>query len=546
MPFNLIHDKWIPVRRKSGEHCLIEPWKITDKLASDPFIALDAPRPDFNGALIQFLIGLVQTTMAPPDEFEWRKLLNEPPSPESLKDAFSKYQDAFNLDGEGKRFMQETELDDGEEKMIHQLLIDYPGDSPIDENRDHFIKRIVNQRYCSSCCATAIYTHQILAISGGRGHLASIRKLGPLTTIVNSNQDLWRTISLNIWSNEIANRLLLSGNHSKHQATDIFPWTSPLSHFYADDGPKIFSSRMHPTFMFWATPRRILMDFNDVSTGSCDLCATDSSRLIRRYWRKPNGAKFEGVWKYQLSPFEQNSDEIKCVKTESGCTSYRHWLGLVQQMRTKSRISHPAPMVFAFLNSDRCEETSAYSLTGFGHQVDGDRSGVANGWYEGTMPLFSIPESIKGDFEFSVEGMIMSAIKIADNTKDATKQALFGRIKGMKKSGFAEWKINTQVKGSTTWVQSIGDAFWQNTESDFYESLRQLRTALSDEEKRIDLMKSWHRILKVESERLFDLFVEGNNIEDKDPRCIVLARKELRANNNHKDILGALQIPKTI
>jgi len=341
----------------------------------------------------------------------------------------------------------------------------------------------------------------------------------------------------------MANRLNLSGDHTMKQDTEFFPWLSSLSDFDKGDGSKIFSSDMHPTFMFWATPRRVLLDFTDTSAGRCDLCSSEAAVLTHRYSRKPNGAKHEGVWKYQLSPFEQNGDEIKCVKTEPSCTSYRHWLGLVQQLKRKNKIIHPAPMVFAFLNSDRYEATMTYSLNGFGHQVDGDRSGVANGWYEGTMPLFSIPQNIKELFEQNVEGMIIAATQIADSTKDAVKRALFARIKDINKSGFAKWEINTQAKGNATWIQSIADAFWQNTERDFYESLATLRAILPDETRRIDLMKSWHRVIKAESERLFDLNVEGSSISDKDPRCIVLARKHLRAENNNKDIIGALHIP---
>ena len=47
MSFNLIHENWIPVRREDGGQVLIAPWQITEKL--NPIMALDAPRPGFNG-----------------------------------------------------------------------------------------------------------------------------------------------------------------------------------------------------------------------------------------------------------------------------------------------------------------------------------------------------------------------------------------------------------------------------------------------------------------------------------------------------------------
>ena len=55
---NLLHDPWMPVRDVAGARC----W-ITPEQWSDPrWRAFDADRPDFNGALMQFAIGLLQTT----------------------------------------------------------------------------------------------------------------------------------------------------------------------------------------------------------------------------------------------------------------------------------------------------------------------------------------------------------------------------------------------------------------------------------------------------------------------------------------------------
>ncbi len=57
MTFNLLTTPWLPVRRADGASELIIPDRLTVNPAN-PIVALDAPRPDFNGALVQFLIGL--------------------------------------------------------------------------------------------------------------------------------------------------------------------------------------------------------------------------------------------------------------------------------------------------------------------------------------------------------------------------------------------------------------------------------------------------------------------------------------------------------
>ena len=85
---NLITDAWIPVRSQSGVFKLISPLDLTD--ANDPAIQLDAVRPDFNGALAQFLIGLLYTLMPPKDDEVWEDMLFSPPSRTVLEAAFLK------------------------------------------------------------------------------------------------------------------------------------------------------------------------------------------------------------------------------------------------------------------------------------------------------------------------------------------------------------------------------------------------------------------------------------------------------------------------
>ena len=94
--FNLLFDSWIPVKtREGGNKSLIKAYEIVQK----DIIGLDAPRADFNGALMQFLIGLLQTVLAPKNPREWRTLFNQPPSEEDLKGTFEEIKDAFYLDG---------------------------------------------------------------------------------------------------------------------------------------------------------------------------------------------------------------------------------------------------------------------------------------------------------------------------------------------------------------------------------------------------------------------------------------------------------------
>ena len=99
-----------------------------DHRGTEPAVRLDAPRPDFNGALIQFLIGLAQTAIPPGDNRDWRRRFKTPPPPDELKTAFAPYAHAFNFDGEGPRFMQDYDLDEGVENSVDRLLMEMPGE----------------------------------------------------------------------------------------------------------------------------------------------------------------------------------------------------------------------------------------------------------------------------------------------------------------------------------------------------------------------------------------------------------------------------------
>ncbi|EQD59749.1 CRISPR-associated protein Cse1, partial [mine drainage metagenome] len=91
---NLINDAWIPARRADGTTEKIEPWRLTDHIGTgkSPIIAVASPRPDFDGALTQFLIGLLQTTCTPETESAWWDWRESPPSSSTLRKRFASIQ----------------------------------------------------------------------------------------------------------------------------------------------------------------------------------------------------------------------------------------------------------------------------------------------------------------------------------------------------------------------------------------------------------------------------------------------------------------------
>ena len=129
MPFNLIADPWLPVRRLSGGREWIAPSGLTSHFTDDPIVALDFPRPDWNAAVTELLIGLLATVMAPEDTTAWADLWETPPTPEALAEKLATVRFAFNLDGDGPRCFQDFDpLSNLELKPVAALLIDAAGE----------------------------------------------------------------------------------------------------------------------------------------------------------------------------------------------------------------------------------------------------------------------------------------------------------------------------------------------------------------------------------------------------------------------------------
>lgn len=222
--FNLIHAPWLPVRRRSDAVEFIPPWRITDLDDGDPFVALAWPRPDFNGAAHEFLIGLLSTAAAPVDEGGWEDWWRAPPAPDILKDRFDVVAHAFELDGPGARFLQDLDpLEGAEDKEVSALLIDAPGKQTLRNNADLFVKRGGTAVLGRAAAAMALFTMNAYAPEGGRGHRVSLRGGGPLTTLVIANDTLWGRLWPNVETAEQIRRRATDSALADDTET-VFPW----------------------------------------------------------------------------------------------------------------------------------------------------------------------------------------------------------------------------------------------------------------------------------------------------------------------------------
>jgi len=551
MQFNLIDERWIPVKRRDGTATMIAPWEVADRFADNPVVALNAPRPDFNGALIQFLIGLVQTVAAPKNGAEWQKKLMEPPTSDELHTVFATVRHAFELGGDGPRFMQDFDELAVKQGDIGGLLIDMPGESTTKKNTDHFVKRNTVAGMCPSCCSIALFTMQTNAPSGGQGNRVSLRGGGPLSTLVVGDvqhETLWQLI----WLNVLAQKAFLNicGNANLTTDSARFPWLAATRTSEKEDGvsqPNDF----HPSLMYWGMPRRIRLNVDNTMLGMCDVCGVSPVALIHQYQQKNFGMNFTGAWLHPLSPYNTNNGgEPLPIHPQPGGVTYRHWLGLVHQDSDDNKM--PARIVNEFINN-RHRKDWRFRLWAFGYDM---KNMNARCWYESRMPLLYIDASIRDDYQQYVASAIKAAVLVGENLRIALKNSIHGepeldsvtkkikwKYKDIKKLPADEEKRRAKILFETkekTALVSVESFFWQNTESQFFSLLNGIKESLETGGNQLKYMNDWLESLCNEAQRLFDIYAGGGAIEDSDPKRVVIARSEMTKFNRSNRVRGFL------
>ena len=501
---NLITDPWIPVIRKDGPDKIM-PWQTAE--TENPVIEINAPRPDFQGALYQFLIGLLQTCFAPEDEDAWKECWEKIPAPDELKAAFEKVKDAFELDNpDGPAFLQDYDLMDGEHKKIAALLIEAPGGKTLKDNLDHFVKRDQINRLCSSCTATALFTLQTNAPSGGSGHRVGLRGGGPLTTLIVSKTtaaSLWKKLWLNVLDQEE-----IPG--AEPMESSVMPWLG-ATHLSEKKGAITTPSDVHALQMYWGMPRRIRLVKNEGS-GKCDLCGEQATSLYKGYRTKKHGINYDGPWVHPLTPYRFDPKKKNfplSLKGQKGGLGYRHWLGLALQ---DAEMGDKAATIVQVFNDERGRSlfnSHSASLWCFGYDMDNMK---ARCWYDSRFPIFALNDRQRINLVDWAGELIRAAREVVKILRSEVKSAWFHRP--------------GDVKGD---MSIIDQQFWQVTEPDFYQLLDKL-AKLTDETRMAppEIYLSWFQTLEKSVFQIFEKATLESTPEHLDLKRIIYAQQTLR------------------
>ncbi len=524
---NLIRDPWIPICRKNGVREKITPWQITEGFGTDREITdLAAVRPDFNGANVQFLIGLLQTVCAPKSNSEWRKWLNEPPVPETLREKFKTVEHAFNLDGDGPRFMQEHISKESTQKYIEMILLGNPQENTRKKNTDFFIKRNRSKILCGNCIASALFSLQLNAPANGYFR-SGIRFGGPVTSIIKKRQSkgslLWETCWLNV-INE--NYFQSYDSMQLDKPEDTFPWmTNKIK-------KTVTIQDIHPYQVYWGMPRRLYIDFKNVNNKSCDICAEEKNKVLysESFFEDTYGVSYEGIFPHPLSPVQFNKDNMPfpiSVESIRGQLGYRHWIGFVVNNNNSDNKGVPA----AVIAKQTQLLSEALVLQSFGYCM---KKMNVLGWQESLMPVFYFEDKNHDTlFRAKILAFVTVAKLINDLIVENVTAAKYKREKEKKRMSK---KIETIVAGK----------FWQETESEFYHQMSLLRDDIIKGGNGLIVCQTWHGYLVKTAETIFNDTSQADLLDLVDARRISKAWNDLRRGLYSKKIMTEiLGLPQT-
>jgi CRISPR system Cascade subunit CasA len=510
MPINLIEDRWLPVRRRSGARDWIAPTGIT-VVADDPATALDFPRPDWNAAVAEFLIGLLAAALHPGDVDEWADRWREPPSPDDLTAALAPLAFAFNLDGEGPRAFQDLDsLENAEGKPVASLLIEAPGENTIKKNSDLFIKRGLVEALSPSYAAAALITLQTYAPSGGAGHRTSLRGGGPLTTLVSPrgvhgvSSSLWATL----WSNvpEVEFDALPPPNAPMAEWARVFPWLAPTL-TSEKSGTAVIPGDASPLLVFFANPRRIRLEFTAAGDETCALDGPADDLLVREYRTQNYGANYTG-WLHSLSPYRDDPKSGKLpLHPRAGPSSWRDWLGWWGFDGKEPEVLRLWVIRARALGLSAIE--AEVSVVGF--DMDNMK---ARAWLEQSIPWIDASEEA---IRAGIGAFVKGAQEAASALRFQAKIAIYGQGQGL--GAKRSWRLPDTVPRDA--MSELADSLWAHTERRFRAVVRELAADPSASRK---LRESFLPVLRATALRLFDDAVDMDGLFDKDAHRLVVAR----------------------
>jgi CRISPR system Cascade subunit CasA len=531
-PFNLLTYQWLPVRRARAKGAIdwISPAQLTGESEGGPVVAFAWPRPDFDLASHEFMIGLLAVACPPQDERDWLRRFHHLPSQDELAAAFAPYESAFFLDGDGPRFLQDFDEIVGKTLPPGFLFMDSPGDNAIEKNRDLLVKRNRVSVLSRPAAAIALYVVQQFAKADGRGLKTSMRGGGPLVTLTRASgfTTLWQEVWLNVPPAEDLSRV---------DRRQIFPWLGSIGHLKDRD---VSVTDMCEAHAFFGMPRRFRLDFESNDQDRACSITGKVDKAILTGVRRAQGLNYR-IFEHYLSPYKAKIEEDK---RSSALTSpdyhlgYRDWLGLVYQGRSKFKAARAFVQAKKRLLDLEDDELIGQTLLLCGGYSTKKAAAVA--FVEVEMPVHLVrDESLARRLEEFTAILVESTNKVGEMLRFALKIAFYGRKDHKKAVGPLgalplpeQWRLDAapKDKDSPILLEAPRERLWTETEEEFHRLLDEAIRALDnkdDEDPGKPLREKWRETLRKTALAIFDDAAPLDAFGEVDPERIVGARKML-------------------
>lgn len=377
----------------------------------------DWPRADLNVACLELLIGLVALADPPADPEEWEE--RRAPDPDRLRARLAPLAPAFELGGDGPRFLQDLDPLSGEASAPDMLFIDSAGESTAKKNADLMVWRDRYPALEPTLATMALYTLQAHAPSGGAGNRTSMRGGGPLVTLVEPRAgcSLWDLV----WANVPC---------GVPQGVEALPWMQPTR--VSDGGRVVYPPAGDGIQIeaYFGMPRRLRLVFD--------------GPLVTGIVQRPYGTNYGG-WQHPLTPYRRKAgEEWLPVHPRAGTFGYRNWLGIVANAQ----------------NTDLRRQAAAVS--GYPERVQGEgleARVIVAGWAMDNMK--------PRDFVLSRQPLIA--------LDQARTRLLHGMIEAAEAIGKALRQALKPVVGEGSALESLREEFFRRTQGPFEARLGGLR-----------------------------------------------------------------------
>jgi CRISPR system Cascade subunit CasA len=316
---NILFDAWLPVEAADGSLSIVAPVDIPGSAA----VRVAHARADYSALATELLIDIFQTVCAPrsnDERIEYTECGKLP-----VLAQFENLRAAFEVAGDGARFMQAAKADPEAAASVSALFFEAPGGNTLKLNKDVFVSRDAASSLCLRCAPVALYLVQSHARMGGQGYLVGPRATSAMAAIVEA-PTLWETICLNLISTEWFDAQ--TGVEHPEELSS-FPWMNPKVRL--DEKRELPISAFGRFGVLWWTPLNVRLDVSANTHGEvCAACGQVHDEHVSTVTWKATKAKLVAGVQHPRTGWNPkgNGGEGRAIEIPDEGWTFQNWLAL--------------------------------------------------------------------------------------------------------------------------------------------------------------------------------------------------------------------------